>query len=107
VWVGLAQRQHVELEVLSREQPRRVEDRDVEILLERHRARFELAHDLMVAVLEVLVFNPELLEGPRALLSIPSVGAEDAADVEENVRERQLGLRGGCRNLHRKKRGKN
>ena len=90
VRVRLTEREHVQLEVLTREQPRRVEHGDVEVFVERHCAGLELAHHLMVAMLEVVFLDAELLKRTRALLAIPAVGAEDAADVEEDVREGQF-----------------
>jgi hypothetical protein len=42
-----------------------------------------------MAMLEVFVFDAELLECAFPLLAIPAVGAEDAADVEEDVGKRQ------------------
>jgi hypothetical protein len=41
----------------------------------------------MVSVFEVLVLDRELLERAGALLPVPAIGAEDAADVEEYVRD--------------------
>ena len=41
----------------------------------------------MVAMLEVFLLDAELLQRSRALLPVPPVGAEDAADVEEHVSE--------------------
>src|SRR5688572_4046308 len=91
VRIWLAQPQHVQLEVLPREEPRCVEHRAIEVLLERHRTGLELAHHLVMTMLEILL-DAELLERLRPLLAIPPVGAEDAADVEEDVREVQIAL---------------
>ena len=51
------------------------------------------SYHLMVAVLEVVILQPKLLECLGALLAVPSIGTEDAADIEEDVGERQIVLR--------------
>jgi hypothetical protein len=40
-------------------------------------------------MLEIVLVEAELLHRASALFAIPAIGAEDAADVEENVRQSQ------------------
>jgi hypothetical protein len=41
----------------------------------------------MVAMLEILILDTELLESAGALLAVPSVRTEHPADVEEHMRQ--------------------
>src|SRR5689334_19401668 len=85
-----ALREHEGLELLARELLWRVEHGDVEVLVERNLARLERSNGFFVTVLEIFRVDAESLDGGSALLAIPAVAAEDAADVEQNE------LDGGC-----------
>ena len=65
------------------------EDRDVEILVERHLPDLERADRLLVAVLKILGVESKSLDRGGALLAVPAVAAEHAADVEQHELDRR------------------
>src|SRR5690348_17344403 len=94
----LALVEHEGRELFLREGARREEDRAVEILIEREAADLPVADELLMPVLEFLA-EVEALVGARALLVVPAIGAEDAADVEEEVSEGHVAVaifQGSC-----------
>src|SRR6185295_3476743 len=79
----LALGEHERLELIAREIPRHAKHRDVEILVERDLARLQRAIRLLMPVLIILGVEAERFDRLVALLVIPAVRAEHAADVEQ------------------------
>ena len=62
-----------------------VEDGDVEIFVERNAALFPFADHFLVAPLEIFGVETEPLDSLVALFPIPTVGAKNSTDIEEDV----------------------
>src|SRR6185369_6297 len=80
----LALREHEGDDLLAGERPRLVEDDALQIVVQREPPGLELTDHLLMAGVE-LVVQPEPRHRVRALLAVPGIGSEDAADVEKDV----------------------
>src|SRR5437867_9703908 len=85
---GDAQPEHEAGELLASKPTRRPEHGDVEVLVERQVARLERPNGLLVSVLEVVLVETEPLARRSTLLTVPTIGAEHATDIEEHPFER-------------------
>src|SRR5579885_2707192 len=80
----LALREHERLEFFAREIAALAEHRHVEIFVERDVAGFERADGLFMTILKIFLIEAKALDRGAALLAIPAVAAEYAANVEEH-----------------------
>src|SRR5450756_2599922 len=84
-FVGDALRVHELDELLTRELPRGMKHRDLEILIDCDPSLFPLADHFLVAPLKIFRFQVESLHCLLSLLVVSAVRAEHSANVEENV----------------------
>src|SRR6185437_2680196 len=86
--VGLALRLHERDELGRGEIAGIVEGGGFQILVDGHPSHFPGAHDFAVPPVEVFGIEPESRDGGRTLTAVTAVGAEHAANVKEQMRNR-------------------
>jgi len=84
LWIGLRQREHERLELIQSEGSWTVENRALEIFLQGDFAALEGRRQHLVAAFEFDLIQIEVLESVVALLVVPCIAEQHAANVPEN-----------------------